>query len=150
MSSNSIIKAYKDSLAEYASRQAIISAATPLELSKRDGIKYATYALKIGTSGVDSYYEDNRVEDEHQFIDIMSFVDTSGSHTERDNRYKTMLDMTDQVRGWVKALDNATISSDIYWTKYMGVINIVDDQQGFYAMIQRIQFECDQQLFNSN
>ena len=150
MSSNSILTAYKNSLKSYADRQAIISAATPLELSKRDGIKYATYAIKAGTSDVPAYYEDNRALDEAQFMDITSFVDVSGSHTERDNRYQLMLDMTDQVRAWVAQLDNSTIDADIHWTKYMGVINTIDDQPGFYAMIQRVQFECDQQLFNSN
>ncbi len=144
MSSNSILTAYRDSLKAYSGRQAIISAATPLELSKRDGIKYSIFAIKVGTSSVPSYYEDNRAIDEDQFMDIMSFVDVSGSHTERDNRYNLMLDMTDEVRDWAKQLDNSTISDDIHWTKYMGVINTVDDQQGFYAMTQRIQFEFQQ------
>ena len=144
MSSNTILKAYKDSLKAYSDRQVIISAATPLELSKRDGIKYSIFAIKAGTSNVPAYYEDNRALDEAQFMDIMSFVDTSGSHTERDNRYKLMLDMTDQVRDWVHQLDNSTISDDIHWTKYIGITNTIDDQQGFYAMIQRIQFEYKQ------
>jgi len=149
MSSNLILTKYRDSLRNYADRQVIISAATPLELSKRDGIKYNTFALKIGNSTVPSYYEDNRVVDEAQFLDITSFVDVSGSHTERDNRYQTMLDMTDQVRAWVFNLVNSEISSDIYYTKYIGVINTIDDQPGFYAMIQRIQFEASQQLYNN-
>ncbi len=148
MSSNSILKSYETSLRDYSDRQVIVSAATPLELSKRDGIKYATFAIKIGNSDVPAYYEDNRALDEAQFMDITSFVDTSGSHTERDNRYQLMLDMTDQVRGWARTLDNVTISGDIHWTKYIGVVNTIDDQQGFYAMIQRLQFEADQQLYS--
>jgi len=147
MSSNSILQAYKTSLKDYTDRQVIISAATPLEFSRRDGTLYDTFTLKVGNSSVDTYYEDNRAEDERQFLDIMSFVETAGTHTERDNKYKVMLDMTDQVRAWIKNLDNATIDNNLYFTRYVGIINTVDDQDGFYAMIQRIEFECKQQLY---
>lgn len=143
---NDILKAYRDSLRVYADKHAIISAATPLELSKRDGIKESIFAIKLGNSTSDGYYEDNRVEREIFTMDIMSFVETKDTHTDRDYKYKLMLDMTDQVRGWVKTLDNSTIDADILYTKYIGVINTVDDRPGFYAMTQRIEFNTNQQI----
>lgn len=145
MSSNDILKSYQRSLRDYKNRHVIISAATPLELSKRDGIKDVIYALKIGTSDVESYYEDNRAEDEKHIIDVTCFVETTDTHTDRDFKYALLLDMADEVRGWVKNLDNATISTDIYYTKFIGVINTVDDQPGFYAQVIRLEFNANQQ-----
>lgn len=142
---NSILKKYTASLDDYANHPAMISAATPLELSKRDGIYEMVYAMKLGSSSADGYYEDNRVEREVFTMDVTSFVETKDTHTDRDNKYKLMLDMTDKVRGWVKQLDNSTIDSDILYTKYIGVINVVDDQPGFYAMVQRLEFNVNQQ-----
>lgn len=145
MSSNDILINYRDSLRDYKERHAIISAATPLELSKRDGIKEAIYALKIGNSNVPSYYEDNRAQDESHTFDVTIFVETTDTHTDRDYKYQLMLDMVDEVRGWVKNLDNSTISDDIYYTKFMGVINTIDDRPGFYAQTVRLEYNANQQ-----
>lgn len=145
MSSNSILTAYRDSLKTYKDRHAIISAATPLELSKRDGIKEAIYAIKQGNSSVPSYYDDNRVLDETPILDVTVFVETTDTHTDRDYKYQLMNDMSDEVRGWVKALDNSTISNDINYTKYIGVINTIDDRPGFYAQTIRLEYNANQQ-----
>lgn len=145
MSSNDILIAYRDSLRDYNGRHAIISAATPLELSKRDGIKEAIYAIKIGNSDVESYYEDNRVLDEETTMDITVFVETTDMHTDRDYKYNLMLDMADEIRGWAKSLDNSAISTDICYTKYIGVINTIDDRPGFYAQTIRLEYNANQQ-----
>ena len=145
MSSNSIIEKYKCSLIDYSDRHAIISAATPLELSKRDGIKGEIFAIKQGNSTVPSYYEDNRVLDETPTMDITCFVETLDTHTDRDLKYKVMLDMADEIRGWVKNLVNSTISTDIFYTKFIGVINTIDDRQGFYAQVIRLEYNTNQQ-----
>lgn len=145
MSSNTILQAYRDSLADYNQRDTIISAATPLELSKRDGIRDAVYAIKQTDSSVDAYYEDNRVEEEKPTFDVTVFVETTDTHTDRDYKYKLMLDMADELRGWVKTLDNSAISQDIYYTKYIGVISTIDDQPGFYSQTIRLEYYAKQQ-----
>lgn len=145
MSSFTLINKYLESLKDYSNRHGIISAATPLELSKRDGIKDEIFALKVGTSAVDGYYEDNRVEREVQNMDITCFVETTDTHTDRDYKYTLMLNMADEIRGWVKTLDNSTISTDVFYTKYIGVINTVDDRPGFYAQVIRLEFNANQQ-----
>lgn len=137
--------AYRDSLKDYNGRHAMVSAATPLELSKRDGVKEAIYAIKMGNSTVESYYEDNRVEDEKPIMDVTVFVETTDTHTDRDYKYQLMNDMGDELRGWVKDLDNSTISEDIYYTKYIGVINTIDDRQGFYSQTIRLEYNANQQ-----
>lgn len=139
-----VLKGYRDSLKAYSGRHAIISAATPLELSKRDGIKEAIFALKAGNSKVDGYYEDERAEREIHTLDITCFVETTDTHTDRDYKYTLMVSMADEVRAWVKALDNSAISEDIYFTKFIGVINTVDDRPGFYAQVLRIEFNIKQ------
>lgn len=145
MSSNDILKAYEKSLKAYNNRHVIVSAATPLELSKRDGIKEAIYAIKQGNSSVPTYYEDNRAEDETPTMDITVFVETTDTHSDRDYKYKLMNDMSDEIRGWVKKLDNSTISNDIYYTKYIGVINTIDDRPGFYSQTIRLEYNANQQ-----
>lgn len=145
MGSNEILQSYASSLKAYNDRHVIVSAATPLELSKRDGIKESIYAIKQGNSSVPSYYEDNRVLDETPVMDITVFVETTDTHTDRDYKYKLMLDMADELRGWVKDLDNSTISDDIFYTKFIGVINTIDDRPGFYAQTIRIEYNANQQ-----
>lgn len=145
MSSNDILIAYRDSLKEYNDRHAIVSAATPLELSKRDGIKEAIYAIKQGNSTVETYYEDNRVEDEKPVLDITVFVETTDTHTDRDYKYLLMNDMADELRGWVRGLDNSSISGDIWYTKFIGVINTIDDRPGFYSQTIRLEYNINQQ-----
>lgn len=145
MGSNTTLKAYRDSLRAYNNRHAIISAATPLELSKRDGIKEAIYAIKQGNSSVPAYYEDNRAQDEIFTMDVTVFVETTDTHTDRDYKYKLMLDMADELRGWAFGLDNSAINSNIYYTKYIGVINTIDDRPGFYAQTIRLEYNLNQQ-----
>jgi hypothetical protein len=140
MTSNTLLQAFLDSLVAYSEEPAIISAATALELSKRDGIKYNTYAIKVGTSIATDYEEDWRAEYEAQNLDIMCFVETSDTHTDRDLKYKLMLDMADKVRGWCKNLVNSDIDEELYYTKFIGVINTIDDQTGFYAQTVRIEY----------
>lgn len=137
-----VLKGYRDSLKVYTGRHAIISAATPLELSKRDGIKEAIFALKAGNSQVDGYYEDERAEREIHTLDITCFVETTDTHTDRDYKYTLMVSMADEVRAWVKGLTQ--ISEDIYYTKFIGVINTVDDRPGFYAQVLRLEFNIKQ------
>lgn len=145
MSSYSVLEKYANSLKDYSGKHVLVSAATPLELSKRDGIKEVIYAIKQGNSSVPAYYEDNRVLDETITLDITIFVETIDTHTDRDYKYKLMNDMGDEIRGWVKALDNSTISNDINYTKFMGVISTLDDMQGFYAQIIRLEYNTNQQ-----
>lgn len=143
MSSNSILMNYKNSIASYKGRNVIISAATPLELSKRDGIKEAIYAIKQGNSSVPAYYEDYRVLEETPTIDITVYVETTDTHTDRDYKYQLMNDMSDEIRGWAKGLDNNTIG--VNYTKFIGIINTVDDRPGFYAQTIRLQYNTNQQ-----
>lgn len=145
MSSNDILSKYKSSLSAYNNRHVIVSAATPLELSKRDGIKEAIYAIKQGNSTVPTYYGDNRADEETPVLDVTVFVETTDTHTDRDYKYKLMNDMADEVRGWVHTLDNSTISADVHYTKFIGVINTIDDRPGFYSQTIRLEYNTNQQ-----
>lgn len=139
MSRYSIIQAYKDSLATATSRQVIVSAATPLELSKRDGFKNEVFAIKMGNSSAEVYEEDYRAVYERPTMDITCFVETSDSHTVRDIKYELMLKMADEVVDWILKINNSDIG--VVYSKYMGVINTVDDQPGFYSQTIRIEYE---------
>jgi len=136
---NDILNAYETSLAAETGRQTIISAATPLELSKRSGVRREIFALKITKSSVATYTEAWRATDERPFFEIMCFVGTSDSHTDRDNKYKLLLDMCDEVKDWALGIANENIG--VNFTKYLGAVNTVDDQPGFYARTLRLQFE---------
>lgn len=138
MATNTILKKYRDSLKAYSGYGAIISAATPLEFSRRDGVKNSTYLIKIGNSNVPIYEEDERARDEEQFLDITSFVETKDMHSSRDVSYELLLEMKDKLREWVNAIVNSEIADNVVYTKYQGVINVIDDQQGFYSLTQRI------------
>lgn len=141
MNTNTIITAYSTSLASSSGENVIITSATPQELSEREGIDKKIYAIRTKTSRVTAYKEAWRAASEVQMLEIMTFVKTLDTHTDRDNAHKAMTDMKDAVTSWLLALDNSTISSDIEYTKYLGVHNVVDDKPGYYSLTQRMEFE---------
>lgn len=143
MISRQILTAFSESLANFSGRSTIISASTPLELSKRSGIDQSIYALKLGSSSVDTYIEDYRPINEIQRLDITSFVKTLDGHKDRDVKYSLLMDMRDDVFYWAVTMVNSELNASLNMTRYIGVVNVVDDREGYYAMTQRVEFEVE-------
>jgi len=136
-SSGSLFTALESSLESATGEVATISAHSGLELAKEATIQ-DSYFIKIVNSRPDIYTGQHIAENEIFALEIMTFVKTTDSFSDKLNKYQKMLSMSDKVKSWAVS---ATHTAYADWVKYLGISRVDDDKQGFYAIIQRIEFE---------
>jgi hypothetical protein len=132
------------SLETYSSKKGRVSAHSPIELVKESGIPEAMYFMKILPSTVSVYTGAEKAENEIYGVEVMSFVKCSDSIEDKEVKYNLMLDMSDDVKDWVYETDPQDVDSGINKIKYKGISRVQDDRLGFYALMQRIEFETYQ------